>query len=103
MNDFKHFKLILKYLKNDKLKIFLYVIFSILLNVLPLVISIVSAYTLDSLTSNKQLSFIFFLVILYLSNVLTWSICNVILELLYNKLENNFVKNEIKIFFQVKL
>lgn len=93
MNDFKHFKLILKYLKNDKLKIFLYVIFSILLNVLPLVISIVSAYTLDSLTSNKQLSFIFFLVILYLSNVLTWSICNVILELLYNKLENNFVKN----------
>ena len=93
MNDFKHFKLILKYLKNDKLKIFLYVIFSILLNVLPLVISIVSAYTLDSLTSNKQLSFIFFLVILYLSNVITWSICNVILELLYNKLENNFVKN----------
>lgn len=93
MNDFKHFKLILKYLKNDKLKIFLYVIFSILLNVLPLVISIVSAYTLDSLTSNKQLSFIFFLVILYLSNVLTWSICNVILELIYNKLENNFVKN----------
>ena len=93
MNDFKHFKLILKYLKNDKLKIFLYVIFSILLNVLPLVISVVSAYTLDSLTSNKQLSFIFFLVILYLSNVITWSICNVILELLYNKLENNFVKN----------
>ena len=93
MNDFKHFKLILKYLKNDKLKIFLYVIFSILLNVLPLVISIVSAYTLDSLTSNKQLSFIFFLVILYLSNVITWSICNVILELIYNKLENNFVKN----------
>ena len=93
VNDFKHFKLILKYLKNDKLKIFLYVIFSILLNVLPLVISIVSAYTLDSLTSNKQLSFIFFLVILYLSNVITWSICNVILELLYNKLENNFVKN----------
>ena len=93
MNDFKHFKLILNYLKNDKLKIFLYVIFSILLNVLPLVISIVSAYTLDSLTSNKQLSFIFFLVILYLSNVITWSICNVILELLYNKLENNFVKN----------
>lgn len=93
MNDFKHFKLILKYLKNDKLKIFLYVIFSILLNVLPLVISIVSAYLLDSLTSNKQLSFIFFLVILYLSNVITWSICNVILELIYNKLENNFVKN----------
>ena len=93
MNDFKHFKLILNYLKNDKLKIFLYVIFSILLNVLPLVISIVSAYTLDSLTSNKQLSFIFFFFLLYLSNVITCSICNVILELLYNKLENNFVKN----------
>ena len=61
MKDLKHFKLMLKYLKNDKLQIILYVIFSILLNVLPLSISIFWAYAVDNLTTNQQANFIIFL------------------------------------------
>ena len=93
MKDLKHFKLMLKYLKNDKLQITLYVIFSILLNVLPLAISISWAYTVDNLTTNQQANFIIFLTLFGLSNILTWSICSTIKELLYNKLEKNFIKN----------
>lgn len=93
MKDLKHFKLMLKYLKNDKLQIILYVIFSILLNVLPLSISIFWAYAVDNLTTNQQANFIIFLALFGLSNILTWSICSTIQELLYNKLEKNFIKN----------
>ena len=93
MKNLKYFKLMLKYLKNDKLQVVLYVTFSILLNVLPLSISIFWAYAVDNLTTNHQVNFIIFLSLFGLSNILTWSICITIQELLYNKLEKNFIKN----------
>ena len=85
MKNLKYFKLMLKYLKNDKLQVVLYVTFSILLNVLPLSISIFWAYAVDNLTTNHQVNFIIFLSLFGLSNILTWSICITIQELLYNK------------------
>ena len=93
MSDLKHFKLMLKYLKNDVVQIILYVIFSILLNVLPLLTSIFWAYTVDNLTTNQQINFIIFLALFSLSNILSWAICSTIQDLLYNKLEKDFIKN----------
>ena len=71
MSDLKHFKLMLKYLKDDVLQIILYVIFSILLNVLPLLTSIFWAYVVDDLTTNQQTNFIIFLALFSLSNILS--------------------------------
>ncbi|MDD6323947.1 MAG: ABC transporter ATP-binding protein [Bacilli bacterium] len=93
MSDLKHFKLMLKYLKDDVLQIILYVIFSILLNVLPLLTSIFWAYVVDNLTTNQQTNFIIFLALFSLSNILSWAICSTIQDLLYNKLEKDFIKN----------
>ena len=93
MSDLKHFKLMLKYLKDDVLQIILYVIFSILLNVLPLLTSIFWAYVVDDLTTNQQTNFIIFLALFSLSNILSWAICSTIQDLLYNKLEKDFIKN----------
>ena len=93
MSDIKNFKLMFKYLKYNKVQVVLYVIFSFLLNILPLSISIFWAYAVDNLTTNHQVNFIIFLSLFGLSNILTWSICITIQELLYNKLEKNFIKN----------
>lgn len=93
MKDINYFKLMLKYLKNDKLRMTLYIIVTISLNILPLATSIFWAYAVDNLTINQEANFIIFLTLFGLSNIISWAICSTIKELLYNKLEKDFIKN----------
>ena len=91
--DLKYFKIILKYLKDDKLYIILYIIFSILFSILPIVVSIFWGNAIDNLTQLNKSSFIIYLLIWLISWILTWCICGLICNLIYNKLEKDFVKN----------
>ena len=93
MKDLKNFKIIFKYLKKEKVRVILYILLSIIINIVPLTTSIFWAYTVDNLTTNQEVNFLIFLALFSLSNILSWSIIYTLQELLYNRLEKIFIKN----------
>lgn len=93
MKDLKNFKIIIKYLKKEKVRVILYILLSIIINIVPLTTSIFWAYTVDNLTTNQEVNFLIFLTLFSLSNILSWSIIYTLQELLYNRLEKIFIKN----------
>ena len=93
MKDLKNFKIIIKYLKKEKVRVILYILLSIIINIVPLTTSIFWAYTVDNLTTNQEVNFLIFLILFSLSNILSWSIIYTLKELLYNRLEKIFIKN----------
>ena len=93
MKDLKNFKIIIKYLKKEKVRVILYILLSIIINIVPLTTSIFWAYTVDNLTTNQEVNFLIFLALFSLSNILSWSIIYTLQELLYNRLEKIFIKN----------
>ena len=93
MKDLKNFKIIIKYLKKEKVRVILYILLSIIINIVPLTTSIFWAYTVDNLTTNQEVNFLIFLALFSLSNILSWAIIYTLQELLYNRLEKIFIKN----------
>ena len=93
MKDIKYFKLVLKYLKNDKKYLFFFVLINILFNVLPLIVSIFWANTINNLSIMNQPEFIINLVLWIISIILCWTICYLIQNFIAIRLESIFVRN----------
>ena len=93
MKDIKQFKIIFKYLKKDKIYLFLFVFFNIIYNIFPIVASIFWAFTIDSLTIMNQPQFITNLVLWSICTITSWGVIQWIHNLIYIKLENDFIRN----------
>ena len=93
MKDMKYFKVIFKYLKNDKLYLFFFVLVNILFNVSPLMVSIFWASAISNLSIANQPDFIINLALWIGSVLLCWGVFMWIQNIIYIKLESDFEKN----------
>ena len=93
MKDIKYFKVILKYLRKDKIYLYLFVVFNIAYNALPLLISVFWAWAINSLTILDQPQFIINLLLWAMTEIICWGFLQWIYDLIYIRLENNFIKN----------
>ena len=100
----KHsFKILFKYLKKDKLKLFWYVIFSLLSYLPSLFIAIITGVGLEALILKKYKKFILYLLLGTGIQIFAFCIAQVIRDYLYNSLEVKFIKNVIKICLPLPL
>ncbi len=91
-----NFKLIFHYLKDDKGKLFLYLILTILTYVPALLSSFFWGYAIEGLISNSIRTFLFFLFLREGLHILFYNLLSVPRDLVYNYLEIKFSKAVIK-------
>ncbi len=89
----QNFKLILNYLKEDKLKMFIYIIVNALEFLPPLLIPYVWGLALEALILKDNYGFYKYMIFYTLIYVIFYSILMLIEKKLYNSLEIKFIKN----------
>lgn len=92
----KENKILFKYLKDDKFKLFLYVIFALLSYLPSLFIAIITGVGLEALILKNFKKFIFYLGLGTGLQIFAYCIAQVIRDYLYNSLEVKFVNNVTK-------
>lgn len=95
-NKTKNFKLIFKYLKDEKLRLILYLLLVILTYIPTLLSSFFWGYAIEGLINNKLRVFLIFLALREGMHILFYSILSVPRDLLYNHLEIKFSSNVLK-------
>lgn len=93
MKKMKSFKILFQYLKDEKVRLFLYILL-VVLSYLP---SLLGVYywglAVEKLVLNDFNSFVFYLIIMSSINILFYSILQIPRDSLYNYLEIKFTKN----------
>ena len=93
MKKMKNFKILFRYLKDEKIRLFLYILL-VVLSYLP---SLLGVYywglAVEKLVLNDFNSFVFYLIIMSSINILFYSILQIPRDSLYNYLEIKFTKN----------
>ena len=93
MKKMKHFKILFRYLKDEKVRVFLYILL-VVLSYLP---SLLGVYywglALEKLVLNDFNSFVFYFIIMSGLNIMFYSIMQIPRDSLYNYLEIKFTKN----------
>lgn len=91
MKNLKHFKILLRYLKDQKFLITLYIILSIISYIIPVYISFVWADTFDALVNSKLESFLVLVIFHGAMCSLVWSIMDYPINYIFNKLQARFM------------
>ncbi|MGN1370823.1 MAG: ABC transporter ATP-binding protein [Candidatus Coprovivens sp.] len=92
MKGLKHFKILLRYFKNDKLNLFLYIIFTILKYFEPLANAFIWASAFEALATGNQNHFIKYLLLWSSIIIIAWVFVQLPTDLIYNKLEKKFME-----------
>ena len=92
MKGLKHFKILLRYFKNDKLNLSLYIIFTILKYFEPLANAFRWASAFEALATNNQSEFIKYLILWSSVIIIAWVFVQLPTDLIYNKLEKKFME-----------
>ena len=92
MKGLKHFKILLRYFKNDKLNLSLYIIFTILKYFEPLANAFIWASAFEALATNNQSEFIKYLILWSSVIIIAWVFVQLPTDLIYNKLEKKFME-----------
>lgn len=92
----KTFKIIFSYLKDEKLRLFLYILLVILTYVPVLISSFFWGYAIDALVKNIFDKFLLFLLLREGTHILFYSLLQMPRDSLYNYLEIKFSKNVVK-------
>ncbi len=93
MKGLKSFKILFRYFKHDKLKLFTYVLFTILKYFEPLLNTFIWARALQALFDGNQSIFIKCLIIWSMVNITAWVLIQFPESLLFNYLEKKFMEN----------
>ncbi len=93
MKKFKNFKIIFKYLKNDKFKLFLYVFFTISFIVPPLGTAYLWGKGLEFLLVKDIYNFMYYLLLWFALNVYGYVIAMRGIDIVFNQMEVDFTKN----------
>lgn len=93
MKALKNFKILFQYFKEDKFELFLYVSFTILKYLEPLVTVFLWANVFQALTDGNQNLFIKNLLLWSLIVIIAWVFIQTPADLIYNKLEKKFMES----------
>ena len=93
MKKLKQFKILFRYLKEDKLLLFIYLFFSILRYFEPLLNAFIWANAFEAISKGNQKQFIFFLSCWSSVIIFCWVFISLPINLIYNKLEKKFMAN----------
>lgn len=92
MRKFKNFKILLRYFKNDKLKLSIYIILTILMYFEPLLNAFIWANAFQAIADGNRNLFIFYLIAWSSVIIIAWVFVQLPANLLYNKLEKKFME-----------
>ena len=92
MKGLKHFKILLRYFKDNKLILSLYIIFTILKYFEPLANAFIWATAFQALATGAQTQFITYLIMWSGVIILAWVLIQLPTDLIYNKLEKKFME-----------
>lgn len=90
---FSTFKILFQYLKNEKLKLFIYIILIFLTYLPSLIAAFIWGFALESLIKNKFAEFVMYLAIWEGIYIFFYTILQIPRDYLYNYLEIKFTKN----------
>lgn len=93
MESLRNFKILLRYFKNDKLRLSLYIILTILKYFEPLSNAFIWAFAFEALANGNSSLFITYLIIWSSVMIFTWVIIQIPGDLIYNTLEKKFIEN----------
>ena len=91
MKKLKYFKILLRYLKNEKLLIALYIILSVIMYASPVLGTLVWADMYEALSEVNLHNFLILIVINGALNILCWSILDYPINRIFNRLQANFM------------
>ena len=92
MKGLKHFKILFRYFKNNKLILSLYIIFTILKYFEPLANAFIWATAFQALATGDKSQFLIYLILWSGSIILAWVLIQLPTDLIYNKLEKKFME-----------
>lgn len=99
----KDFKILLRYFKHDKFKLFIYTIMTIIINFEYLLNAFLWANAFQALSDGNQILFGKYLIIYTFVLILCWVILQLPKDLLYNYLEKKFMNNITKdLYFKIE-
>lgn len=93
MKSIKYFKVLLRYFKDTKLKLILYIIFTVMKYFESLANAFIWAYAFQALSEGNSQLFIKYLVLWSSVIILAWVIIQIPTDLIYNSLEKKFMEN----------
>mgnify|MGYP004664264681 CR=1 FL=1 len=93
MESLKNFKILLRYFKNDKIKLIFYIILTVIRNFEPLINAFVWSTAFEALASQNISLFIKCLITWSSIIIFCWVVLELPLELIYNYLEKKFMEN----------
>ena len=92
MKGLKHFKILFRYFKDNKLILSLYIIFTILKYFEPLANAFIWATAFQALATGDKTMFITYLIMWSGVIILAWVLVQLPTDLIYNKLEKKFME-----------
>lgn len=93
MKNRESFKILLRYFKEEKGKLSLYIFFNILMLFEPLLRTFLWAKSFEYLVMGNQSQFIFYLIVWIICILMAWVILQIPADLIYNRLEKRFIEN----------
>ena len=87
------FKILLRYFKNDKLKLFLFILLTILMYFEPLLNTFIWAKVFQYLIEMNQEMFCKYLIFWTIGKIIAWVVIRIPCDLLFNYLEKKFINN----------
>ena len=93
MKSLKYFKILFRYFKNDKLKLFLYIILTTAQYFEPLINAFIWANAFQALATGNNYDFVKYLMCWSGLIILMWVIIQIPADLIYNYLEKKFMEN----------
>ena len=93
MKKLKHFKIFWQYIKDDKFKLFLYMLLVALIYLPAIVAVYFWGYAVESLTSNNFMEFVLYLIIYEGIYILLYGMLQIPKEYLYSYFEIKFINN----------
>ena len=93
MKKLKQFKILFRYLKEDKVLLMIYLVFSILRYFEPLLNAFIWANAFEALSKGNEKQFLLFLSCWSGVIILCWVVLSLPIDLIYNKLEKKFMTN----------
>ena len=92
MKNLSNFRILFRYFKNDKLRFVTYILLTIIKHFEPLVNAFIWAYAFEALAKGNMKQFIIFTSLWSFVIILAWVIIQLPTDLIYNKLEKNFIE-----------
>lgn len=93
MKKLKHFKILFKYFKKDKLRLFAFLFMTVLKYFEPLLNAFIMANAFQALCDGNKTLFVHNLFLWSLIMIVAWVFIQLPTDLLYNKLEKDFMEN----------